>query len=597
MPTRAYRSNFLRDLPAACLTGLAYFVLAAFTIRFTRFEGGVAFVWVATALLLARLVLLPTERWWPTVLCCSAASLSATALVGLGSTTAVPMVVANMGEALAGAWLIRRLCPKIGSFQSLHEVGVFLLIAGVVMPATTALIGAASVVAVTNTDFWPNWLNWFTGHGLGTITFAPLLILSLRGEPLSMAREVGRRGVGEAMALLSVLAAVTIAVFAQDSLPLLFLPFLPMMIAVFRLGRLGAVVSAAIVATIATTLTIKGLGPIDLIVGGDGARAQLLQCYLATAVLMVLPAAAELKQRRQIFVSLQQTSALQQIILDRTSDIILRLEMDGTIAYASPSIHRVGGYSPEELIGRKPHHFVIAEDVDAVVTTHRRALDSPTETFIVQYRARRASGEVGWCESHTRATVDEADRPTGIISIIHEISERIAVEQELQQQALTDSLTGLNNRRAFDRALDAVFDGERAVKRPSCVAIFDIDRFKAVNDRFGHAIGDLVIKEFADVLRSTVRGNDIVARFGGEEFVALLDGATLDQATSVCERIRERFEQRVILAPTGQRVQGTVSAGLAPIGVGQSADAVLKAADQALYASKTSGRNRLTLAA
>ncbi|WP_140872589.1 GGDEF domain-containing protein [Sphingomonas oligophenolica] len=591
-----FRSTIARGWLAAALMGVLYFALAAFTIRFTRFDGGVAFVWVSTALLLARLILLPTARWGPPLLCCGVASVVATMAFGLGTGAALPLATINLAEAAAGAWCLKRRFPTIGSFGSLAEVGTFIVVAGIAIPAISALGGAACAVAATGTGFWSNWVNWFTGHGLGTITFAPLLILAFRGEPISMAREAGRRGVGEAMVLLVILTGVTGFVFVQTKLPLLFLPFLPMMIAVFRLGRMGAVVSTAIVATIGTALTIKDLGPISLIVGGDGARAQFLQFYLATAVLIVLPAAAELKRRRQMLVSLQATSALQQLILDRTSDIIMRLEVDGTIIYVSPSISRVGGYAPEQLVGRKPHDLVMADDVDAVVTAHRRALACPSETFIVQYRAMREGGELGWFETHTRATVDEEDRPTGVVSIIHEISERVAAQQELQQMATTDALTGLKNRRAFDLALGDVVEQVGANERPGCVTIFDLDHFKTVNDRFGHAIGDLVITEFADVLRSTVRGNDIVARFGGEEFVVLLD-ATLDQATVVCERVRARFEQRMIQDVTGQRVFATVSAGLAPIVAGHSAAAVLKAADEALYRSKHGGRNRLTLAA
>ena len=154
--------------------------------------------------------------------------------------------------------------------------------------------------------------------------FAPLILLLLNGEVAGFVKDAGRRGIGEAVVLLGIFTATTLVVFAQTILPLLFLPFLPMMVTVFRLGRLGAVMSTVILGLVGTLLTIRGLGPIGLIVGGDGIRAQFLQLYLATAVLLVLPAAAELKRRKAIFTTLQDTSALQQLILDRTSDIVMR---------------------------------------------------------------------------------------------------------------------------------------------------------------------------------------------------------------------------------------------------------------------------------
>ncbi len=459
------------------------------------------------------------------------------------------------------------------------------------------MVAAACASAATSIGYWPNWVNWYTGHALGAVIFAPLLILSADGKMVTAVRSAGRRGVAEAIALLGLVAIATAVVFAQSRLPLLFLPFLPMMIAVFRLGNFGAVMSSTVIAMIGTMFTIKGFGPVHLIVGSDGAHAQFLQFYLATAVLMVLPAAAELTRRKMLLTALQETSALQQLILDRTSDIIMRLEIDGTIAYVSPSIHRVGGYTTAQLIGRKPHDLIFADDVEAVVRSHRRALAAPSETFIVEYRAQREDGGLGWFETHTRATIDEAGRPTGAVSIIREITQRKEDVAELEHRASTDALTGLANRRSFDASLAAMLAAGRSGAALGCIALFDLDRFKWINDRHGHAMGDLVLKQFAAIVGSTVRSSDVVARFGGEEFVVLLGGASSDEARMVCERVRRRFEALGLRNDKGMTIDATVSAGLARIDAGETAEGILKAADDALYRSKAQGRNRLTLAA
>ena len=310
----------------------------------------------------------------------------------------------------------------------------------------------------------------------------------------------------------------------------------------------------------------------------------------------VLPAAAELRRRKTLFVDLQQTSALQQIILDRTSDIIMRIELDGTVAYVSPSIERAGGYTPERLIGRTSHELVFADDRPAVFDAHQRAIASPSETFIVEFRARREDGDLGWFESHIRATVDEAGRASGTVAVIREVTARKEASVELERRASTDPLTGLPNRQSLHARLQRELDrsGERAL---GCVAMFDLDRFKAVNDAHGHLVGDTVLTAFADVLRETIRGGDLAARFGGEEFVLVLGDASREEASTVVERIRRHFAALDIRDDRGRPVRTTVSAGLACLLPGSTAEDVLKAADDALYRSKATGRNRLTIAA
>ncbi|WP_353227036.1 diguanylate cyclase [Novosphingobium sp.] len=169
---------------------------------------------------------------------------------------------------------------------------------------------------------------------------------------------------------------------------------------------------------------------------------------------------------------------------------------------------------------------------------------------------------------------------------------------ELRRAALTDPLTGLPNRRAFFEALAAqAQSGERA-----CVAMIDIDHFKQVNDRFGHATGDAVLREFADIAKACFRASDMVGRIGGEEFAVILRGVSVEQACLVCQRLVDRVAGADIATAMGP-VRVTISSGVASIdGQGDSADAshgeaALAAADRALYAAKGSGRSRLASAA
>lgn len=158
--------------------------------------------------------------------------------------------------------------------------------------------------------------------------------------------------------------------------------------------------------------------------------------------------------------------------------------------------------------------------------------------------------------------------------------------------AMTDALTGLFNRRAlFDRY------GALPVEEHRVAIAFDLDNFKAINDRHGHAAGDAVLMVFAEVLRDTCGAAACLARLGGEEFVVVLERTPPDRAQRIAERVREEFAAKLI--PTGSRsITCTVSAGIAFTGEnGTSFDSLLSNADKALYTSKRNGRNRVSLAA
>lgn len=165
------------------------------------------------------------------------------------------------------------------------------------------------------------------------------------------------------------------------------------------------------------------------------------------------------------------------------------------------------------------------------------------------------------------------------------LNQRTSEAQELSKRANTDPLTGINNRRAADAWLEQMGNSARR-----CAVIFiDIDHFKSVNDTYGHDIGDAVLKEFSALLRNRVRSHDMVARWGGEEFVVLLSSLTEEEAIGVAENLRTQIES--IDAPPLPRI--TASLGVAHSKSGNNIAATIKAADEALYRAKASGRNRV----
>jgi diguanylate cyclase (GGDEF)-like protein len=171
----------------------------------------------------------------------------------------------------------------------------------------------------------------------------------------------------------------------------------------------------------------------------------------------------------------------------------------------------------------------------------------------------------------------------------------------IREASVRDALTGLYNRRHFDASVERLIAARRRMspdqRRPVSAILFDLDHFGALNKRHGHAVGDAVLRAFATILRDRFRASDIVARFGGEEFVVILDGATREDAVSIADSVRTALAATAIDAHGGVPVRATVSAGCAALSdESTNAAALLEVADVGLVMAKQAGRNQVVAA-
>jgi two-component system, cell cycle response regulator len=166
----------------------------------------------------------------------------------------------------------------------------------------------------------------------------------------------------------------------------------------------------------------------------------------------------------------------------------------------------------------------------------------------------------------------------------------------VSSQALVDGLTGLANRRSCEETLNAELARSERFPGPLALVITDLDDFKEVNDRYGHQAGDVVLREFATLLRESVRDIDLAGRWGGEEFLLVLPGTDLEGAAHVADRVRRALAGQIVLSVDGEPISVTASFGVAAHPEAQSASALFAAADAALYEAKRTGKNRVSVA-
>ncbi|WP_370655763.1 sensor domain-containing diguanylate cyclase [Paracraurococcus lichenis] len=311
----------------------------------------------------------------------------------------------------------------------------------------------------------------------------------------------------------------------------------------------------------------------------------------------------ELARRRTLEEAARASEATFRLLAENSGDGVCRLDAEGRRLYTSPASAAIYGRPVEELVGRHLLDDITSEDATAVRDAIARLRGGEAATRI-EFRAVRPDGAPVWVEASWRALRNPVTgRTEGIVAVKRDVTERKALERRLAALARTDGLTGLPNRRAFDEALALEWSRARRESTPVSLLLLDVDRFKLFNDTYGHPAGDACLRAVAGAVASAVhRPADLVARYGGEEIVVLLPNTSAAGAEMLAEQVRAAVEA-VGLTHTANLPSSvvTVSVGVATALPAADpdlfAEALLAAADAALYSAKHSGRNRVTVAA
>ena len=306
----------------------------------------------------------------------------------------------------------------------------------------------------------------------------------------------------------------------------------------------------------------------------------------------------DISVRKRAELQLYEEKEKAQVTLQSIGDAVITADAQGRVEYLNPVAEGLTGWESREAAGRP-----VAEVFHVISETTRQPIDSPILRCLAEGRVveiaepsllvNRRGQEISIQDSAAPIR-DRGGRLIGVVMVFHDVSQERRLQRALTYQATHDALTGLINRREFEKRLTDVLQGVRTDVAASHVLMYlDLDQFKVVNDTCGHQAGDRLLKQITSVLQTRIRTTDTLARLGGDEFGVLLQDCTLETAGRIAENLRQAIRDfRFVWQDRVMNVG--VSIGLAEVNnLAETPASVMSAADVACYSAKESGRNRV----
>ncbi len=277
------------------------------------------------------------------------------------------------------------------------------------------------------------------------------------------------------------------------------------------------------------------------------------------------------------------------LLTENSNDVIIR-STSGVMRWVSPSLTMVLGWDPADWVGRGYEDFTHPDDISPVQEPRNEVRRGVPQ--VVTMRLRAKNGDYHWAEVHGEPFFNAQGELDGTVARFRVVDAEVAARQELEHLARFDPLTGVLNRKEILHKLSGMSARTRRPGQQTALLFCDIDRFKEINDNYGHAAGDEVLRTLAERINAAVRDEDYVARIGGDELLVILTAVHgLDDATAVAEKIRDAASVSIGLEHA--RVTTTLSIGVTLMRTGETVDALVERADRAMYEAKQGGRNRV----
>lgn len=605
--------------------GLSFAILFMVSINLASLPGKITAIWLPAALTLGAML-----RWGPSIL--PGVFVGAFAIVVMALWDVDPpiplasLLFASLVFALSETlqpllaviclqWLRRRFSSRsIPSyahwFKTVPRVSSF-IVAAIVAPMLPALLGTLAWFAaalIQPQDMALTWLTWWLPAAMAHLIFVPPLLLLNPTQPRPWPY-----GAEESIALFCAFALLLYLTFGRGYvIDYMFLPLL--ILAVFRLGLLSASLCLAIIAFMAIYATNLGLG--SFVRESPHQSFIFLQSFLAVLSLTILVLSAVIAERQTSQQRLQQTLASLEMQVEKRTEELQKSEniltgffsaspigmgiLDENLRFVriNPVLADISPtpiLTPEDATAQVPElAAAIQAAYQQVMTTQVALIDQEIDVFLGDDPPVKRT----WLLS-CFPIQGEAPATAQVGLVLLEISDRKRLEATLQQQAEVDALTQIANRRAFDRHLQLEWSHCLRSQQPLALILCDVDFFKAYNDRYGHPMGDQCLIQVAQVLQQSARRPaDLAVRYGGEEFALLLPNTYLDSARQIALSLQARLRELEIVHG-GSKVSGYVTLSIGLVihtpQPGETAEALVLAADQALYDAKRQGRDRLVI--
>lgn len=566
-------------LARALCAGLAYFALAALTLRFASDGRNHATIWIADAVILALLLQTPRSQWRPVLIAGVIANHLANDAVRGFAWSHILYAAINITQAWVAAIFLQRRLAASSILSDMQLLGRFVIWAGVITPAIGGLLGALSAMAIYQQPFLASFARWFFSNALGIVVATPFFNSLWDGSYGEFYRGKTPAQRWQMLGLLVGYAALVDLVFVQTDMPLLFIPVSALVLLTFPLGRHGIKIGILITAIIGMMATIGNRGPIALMHGDLLAKSIFFQFYLVTTLATCMTVVAIITSRAEFAAKLDDRDKSIRMILANSPDAVLGFDGHGCCIFAGGPTDSLLDTHADDLVG---------------ISLAQLAEQWPELGGFLVGRGTVAElqSREGFCVEASFALLDPALAQSGAVITFHNITARALRERELTRKAFTDDLTQILNRAGFHQGVhDVMKEGVTC-----SLALIDVDYFKEINDRYGHAMGDEVLSRIGQCLRTETRATDLVGRIGGDEF-AILFRADAVTAAKVCGRILERCRQINGLIEGGHPEYVTLSCGIAQMMSGWTKAQLFRTADEALYEVKAQGRNAVRLRA
>lgn len=310
----------------------------------------------------------------------------------------------------------------------------------------------------------------------------------------------------------------------------------------------------------------------------------------------ILSVIKDITKQKETEEKLRESEERHRLLADNASDVIWTMDLEGKFTYISPSVEKLRGYTVEEVMKQSPDEVLCKDSLiymqEGLIKTMKDIENNrPFPDFRGELEQPCKDGTTVWTDTTVSGIYNEKGDFKGMLGVTRDISSQKKMQEEITKISITDKLTQIYNRVKLDEVLENELKRSMRSKSSFSVIMADIDKFKLVNDNYGHQVGDIVLSEVSKILKDNSRSIDVIGRWGGEEFIIILPNSNLSGAKILAEKLRVKIEN----AKFTKAGNITCSFGVAEYIEGDTSDDLVSRADAALYRAKDNGRNRVEI--